>query len=522
MNAPAAGSATGATPVTVLPDDLRYRDLVQGWNARFVGRPEAVRLPDTTEQVVAAVQSAVDQEKRIAVRSGGHCFEDFVANASVQVVIDMSLLTNIYWDPEMKAVAIEAGVQLGTVNRTLFKRWGVALPGGTCPSVGVGGHISGGGWGPLSRLFGSVVDHLHAVETVVVDDSGTARAVVATRDPQDPAHDLWWAHTGAGGGNFGVVTRYWFRSPDTEGDEPAELLPTPPARLLVAQLLWPWAMLDEASFSRLLRNHGEWHERNSGPDSPYAGMYSVIGATPRANGGVVIMSLQMDASLPDAEGLLSAYLAAVREGTDAEPVVLERRELPWLHTTTWPGVSDRADHTKHAKFKSAYLRARLSDEQIGAVYRSLTTPDYANMTAGIMLASYGGAVNTVDPSATAMPQRDSIMRLIFATEWDSPEEDDKHLTWVREFYRDVFAATGGVPAPGGTGDGCHINYADADVANPEWNTSGVPWHSLYFKDNYPRLQAAKARWDPRDVFRHSLSVRLPDQEAGERTEEGAG
>lgn len=103
-----------------------------------------------------------------------------------------------------------------------------------------------------------------------------------------------------------------------------------------------------------------------------------------------------------------------------------------------------------------------------------------------------------------------------------PEEDDKHLTWVREFYRDVFAATGGVPAPGGTGDGCHINYADADVANPEWNTSGVPWHSLYFKDNYPRLQAAKACWDPRDVFRHSLSVRLPDQEAGERTEEGAG
>lgn len=233
------------------------------------------------------------------------------------------------------------------------------------------------------------------------------------------ARPLVGAHR-SGGGNFGVATRYWFRSPDTEGDEPAELLPTPPARLLVAQLLWPWAMLDEVSFSRLLRNHGEWHERNSGPDSPYAGMYSVIGATPRANGGVVIMSLQMDASLPDAEGLLSAYLAAVREGTDAEPVVLERRELPWLHTTTWPGVSDRADHTKHAKFKSAYLRARLSDDQIGAVYRSLTTPDYANMTAGIMLASYGGAVNTVDPSATAMPQRDSIMRLIFATEWDSP------------------------------------------------------------------------------------------------------
>nr|CAQ52629.1 FAD-dependent oxidoreductase [Streptomyces violaceoruber] len=502
-------TSTGAAPA-VLPGDPRYADLARGWNARFVGTPEAVRLPVVPEQVVDAVQDAVSTGRRIAVRSGGHCFEDFVADPAVRIVLDMSLLTDIRWDPEMGAVEIQAGTQLGEVNRTLFKRWGVALPGGTCPSVGVGGHISGGGWGPLSRLYGSVVDHLYAVETVVVDAGGTARAVIATREDGDPARDLWWAHTGAGGGNFGVVTRYWFRTPGASAVDPAAALPRPPAALRVAQLLWPWAMLTEDSFTRLLRNHARWHEANSAPGSPYAGMYSVIGATPRENNGVVIMSIQFDGTRSDTQELLRAYTGALTEGTGVEPVVLEQRELPWLHTTSWPGVSDRADHTRRAKFKSAYLRTGLSDAQIGAVYRSLTRPDYANMTAGIMLAAYGGAVNTVASDATAMPQRDSVLRLIFATEWDQPDEDDKHLTWIREFYRDVFAATGGVPAPGPGQDGCHINYADADVADPEWNTSGVPWHTLYFGDNYPRLREAKARWDPLDVFRHTLSVRPPD------------
>jgi len=43
--------------------------------------------------------------------------------------------------------------------------------------------------------------------------------------------------------------------------------------------------------------------------------------------------------------------------------------------------------------------------------------------------------------------------------------------------------------------------------DPQWNTSGVPWHALYYKDNYPRLQQIKSRWDPRNVFYHALSIR---------------
>lgn len=51
------------------------------------------------------------------------------------------------------------------------------------------------------------------------------------------------------------------------------------------------------------------------------------------------------------------------------------------------------------------------------------------------------------------------------------------------------------------------NHPDVDLADPEWNTSGVPLHTLYYKDNYPRLQRIKARWDPSNVFHHALSIR---------------
>ncbi|WP_240653668.1 BBE domain-containing protein [Streptomyces sp. AcE210] len=49
-----------------------------------------------------------------------------------------------------------------------------------------------------------------------------------------------------------------------------------------------------------------------------------------------------------------------------------------------------------------------------------------------------------------------------------------------------------------------------DLADPRWNTSGVPWHALHFKRSYARLQRVKAIWGPQDVFRHALSVRASD------------
>ena len=80
----------------ITPDDIRYADLAgKRFNKRFAGKPAYIRLPESTKDAVDAVQEAVSSKRRLVVRSGGHCLEGFVSDPAVQVLIDMSLMTDI-------------------------------------------------------------------------------------------------------------------------------------------------------------------------------------------------------------------------------------------------------------------------------------------------------------------------------------------------------------------------------------------------------------------------------------------
>ncbi|SEG79833.1 aclacinomycin oxidase [Nonomuraea solani] len=501
---PAAAEPEAFGPVKIGPNDPRYDSLLRGNNFRFVGRPDEIRVVSSTDHVVRAVGEAVRAGRRVAVRSGGHCFENFTADPAVKTLLDLSPMDEVGYDPAMRAFAVQPGATLGQVFRTLFKGWGVTIPAGGCPGVGAGGHFAGGGYGALSRRYGSVVDHLYAVEVVVVDRDGTARAVVATREPDDPNRDLWWAHTGGGGGNFGVVTRYWLRSPGATGTDPSRLLPASPQKMLECVVAWAWQGMTEEVLTRMMRNFGTWHERNSAPGSRSAGLYAIFLLSHESN-GYFSLAVQIDAGLPGADGLVSEFVAAVTAGTDVEPIINERRTIPWLHKMTWPGTGEAGDATtRRYKNKAAYLRKSLTDEQLATVHRNLTNKT-GTAQSGLLLIGYGGQVRAVPPKATAIAQRDAVMKAVYYTTWADESGDEARLRWVRDFYHGVYSRTGGVPVA----DGSYINYPDVDLADPKWNTSGVPAHTLYYQDNYPRLQQVKARWDPRGVFRHALSVEPP-------------
>ncbi|MBH0776812.1 FAD-binding oxidoreductase [Nocardia bovistercoris] len=499
-----AGAANAADVKVVRAGEAEYAALTtRGYNRRFTARPRQIFVPANAEEVRVAVERSVGDGLPLAVRSGGHGFDDFVDNDRTGAIVDLQRLAGVSWDESQRAFAVEPGADLGSVYERLLGGWGVTVPAGICKGVGAGGHVSGGGYGPLSRRFGLVADHLYGVEVVTVDARGSATTVLATKD--GPHADLWWAHTGGGGGNFGVVTKYLLRSPEADGADPARALPKPPGSMLNTRLVLPLAT--EESFIRFVGNYLAFFEQHSAPDDPFAGLYAPLHIRPGIAGPSDVLIL-LDADRPDAGALFDEFVAAVSRDVVPGPVVLPPTTASYADTLAnvyyakgMPGF--------RVKVKSAYLRTSYSTDQLRTLYRYLTDIRFLGESQ-LEFMPFGGRTNAVAPDATAVSARDSFMKMLVHAAWRVPGDDERYVAWAREMFRDVYAGTGGVPAPNAANGGSYINYPDPDMADPRWNTSGVPWHTLYYGANYPRLTRVKAQYDPANLFQHKLSVGRPD------------
>ncbi len=487
MKSHAAGCRPRAPEVRVLPGDMRYPTMVRGFNLRWAGSPSYVALPKSTAAVVQAVQDALDAGLRITVRSGGHCYEDFAVANDGGVILDLSALNAVYRDPCTGWFCVEPGAGLWDVYVHLYKAHGVILPAGTCASVGAAGHVIGGGYGLTSRRLGLSSDHLHAVELVHVTKHRRAELVVARRDATDPdERALLWAHQGGGGGNFGVVTRLWF-----------EDLPPAPSEGRILRMTWEWDRVGRADFARIVRAYGEHCATHACVDSPYDDLSTFLEVDHRSSGHILLGGLSWggDPTLVDAFVRALVDATGPRPGRKRAPAPrIETRSLPWLFAVQ---TLDDNGPNRRAKHKSALMNAPFPERQIGVLWDYLGRDTRRTIDAGLGVSAYGGRINAVDGAATANPHRSSIFMLQYSTYWDDPTEDDAHVAWIRDFYRAMYGERG--PYPDGVFDGCYVNYPDVDLTD---------WQTLYYKDNYPRLQAVKARWDPLDVFHHAQSIEL--------------
>ncbi|KAK8072113.1 FAD binding domain-containingprotein [Apiospora saccharicola] len=156
------------------------------------------------KDIQAAVKFARDHEVRLVIRNTGHDYLDRSTGAGALAVWAHYLkdVQIVDWDDDAfkgKAFRVGAGIQ-GFEILNAAAREGLVVLTGECPSVGLaGGYLQGGGHSALSTTFGLAADNALSYEVV------TAEGALVTASRSENA-DLYWALSGGGPGNFGVVT----------------------------------------------------------------------------------------------------------------------------------------------------------------------------------------------------------------------------------------------------------------------------------------------------------------------------
>ncbi len=478
----------------ITPDDPRYHTLVKGNNARFTAAPRAIHLCADEEGIANALEATMAHSNRkITVRSGGHCYENFVTDNAGGVLCDVSSMKNI--ERETNGLyGIEAGCTIGDTYTQLYNKYGVTLPIGTCFSVGLGGHITGGGFGVTTRQLGLCVDFLQAVSLGYVDEN--ERVVTRTFNLDNPdERDVVWAHQGGGGGNFGIISKFWFKD-----------LPKAPGEVRTIGLSWDWERLSYDAFHDLVKAFSQFQEQHSEPGTPYSNLYSSMGLRHRT-GQRLTVSAQYIGDHPE---ILEEFIDHMQSNVRVQPVCRSADGTEHtgnfnacVQSTQWYDLTLRqaggGDGTTRMKYKSTYMKRAFPDRQIKVLYKYLSEepPPPANWFT-LLMDAYGGEANQFPSDATALPQRDSAFKMQYILGWKDASNDTVCIEWLRAFYRDMYADTGGEPMPNDVQDGCYVNYCDADLEN---------WPYLYYKDNYPKLQRVKTRLDPHNIFHHAQSIK---------------
>jgi FAD/FMN-containing dehydrogenase len=186
------------------PADPGYDEARAVYNAMVDKRPTAIARCRDVVDVMTTVRYAREHGHTIAIRGGGHN----AAGLGIwddALVVDLSQMRSTTVDPRNHTVRVDGGCTWSDVDHATVG-FGMAVPSGFIASTGVGGLTLGGGIGYLSRRFGLTVDNLLSADVVLADGS----FVTASASEHG---DLFWALRG-GGGNFGVVTSFTFRTRD--------------------------------------------------------------------------------------------------------------------------------------------------------------------------------------------------------------------------------------------------------------------------------------------------------------------
>lgn len=481
------------------PENSSYSSVLQSYirNLRFntstTPKPLLILTATHHSHVQAAILCSQKQKLLMKIRSGGHDYEgiSYVANVPF-FILDMFNLRSIDIDIESETAWIQAGATLGEVYYRIAEKSSThGFPAGVCPTVGVGGHFSGGGYGNMMRKYGLSVDNI--MDAQIVDVTGQLL------DRESMGEDLFWAIRGGGGASFGVILSYkvkLVRVPETVTVFRVE-------RTLEengTELVYKWQQvadkLHEDIFIRLIMT--VVNSTQTGEKTIRASFFCLfLGESDR------LLSL-MNKSFPEL-GL---------QKTDCIETSWVRSTLYWydfpLATTATDVLLDRTPSTlTYLKRKSDYVKEPISKKGLERIWKKMIELETPVLT----FNPYGGKMAEILPSETPFPHRaGNLYKIQYAVNWNQGGEEvsDRYINWVRKLYNFMTPFVSKSPRE------AFLNYRDLDLGvNHQLNAisryvEGRVYGIKYFKGNFDRLVHVKTRVDPANFFRNEQSIpRLP-------------
>ncbi|MFH8526864.1 FAD-binding protein [Streptomyces tendae] len=455
----------GLSGVLLTSEQAAYEQARLLVNQRFDAvRPQAIAYPADVHDVVECVNFARASGIPLALRSGGHSYAGY--STSPGLVLDTSSLNTT--GVSGGRARFGAGVKGGQAHLALAAA-GAGLPLGRCPTIGLAGVTLGGGLSAFTRAWGLACDHLEEVETVTAD--GRIRRVRA--DSPAPEGDLFWAQCGGGGGNFGVATALEFATRDIRD-------------LAFARFLVSWPTTATAA---VLRGWTLWNADPATPRTVTCAFEQLsdsgLPAPPTVTGTFI-------GTLGDLAPVLDRLTAAVGL-PEAERVILP---------CDYPRAASEAD-----RWGGGTLGPRVAFAAKSHIVRDPLTPAAAaDMAAslerlhsfagvggagGLLVDALGGAVGDRPPGATAFPHRAAVGVVQYHSYWHQYTDRahvDRRLQWLRDTHATMQPHLG---------TGGYTNGMDPELTD---------WQTAYHGDNYPRMQRAKAAFDPERLFTFPQAV----------------
>jgi hypothetical protein len=439
------------------PGSTHYANASVISNERYAAvRPHAIARAVVEHDVAACVRFAARSSLPFALRCGGHSYAGYSTNSGL--VCDVRRLDAISIAADRRSVTVGAGVLAIDLIAALADR-GLAVPTGSCPTVGISGLALGGGVGFAGRAMGATCDNILAVRIVTAD--GRIRVADPRTNP-----DLLWACRGGGGGNFGAVT--------------ALTLATHPVSTAAYGFCdFPWSQASAALAA--------WQGvAPHGPDELYLICALQTGSSePQVRVFGQLLGGSEDA-LRAAMGPITAVAgASLSTGSGA---YLDVQRI-WAGCAGETAAACRTIRPSSFAARSAYLARPLGRDGAQALVRAIEARQAAGAGSGaVLLDPYGGALNRVAADATAFVHRDQLYSAQMLAYWGSAGQGAAADAWL-----DGLAA-GLRPHSSGQ---AYQNYIDPGLTG---------WEQAYYATNLPRLREVKRTWDPDRVFRFRQGI----------------